>query len=109
MIKIEDFAKIDLRVGKILEAEEIEKARGPMYRLAVDLGSKIGVRVIVAGIKNRYAKETLIGKKIVCVVNLEPKMIAGIESHGMLLAAGEEEGTSLLVPDKEIKAGSRIH
>lgn len=109
MATIEDFSRIDLRVGKIVGVEEIEKARGPLYRLSVDLGGELGTRTIVAGIKNQYTKDLLMDKKIVCIVNLDPKTVAGVESQGMLLAAGEGEAIAILVPDKEIAEGSKVH
>lgn len=109
MVSIEDFLKMDIRVGRISGAEDIEKARGPMYKLTVELGSGIGTRTIVAGIKEKYTKDELIGKKIVCIVNLDPKTIAGVESHGMLLAAGDEEVVSVLVPERETEEGTKVH
>ena len=109
MVSIEDLSKIELRIGRIIDVQDHEGARKPMYKLRVNLGEELGERIIVAGIRNVYSKEDLLGKEIVCVANLEPKLIAGIESNGMLLAAGEGENVSLLMPDKEIKEGSRIH
>ena len=108
MVGIDVFSQLDIRVGKIVAVEDHEKARKPMYKLTVDLGSEIGLRTIVAGIKSFYSKEELVGKKIICVVNLDPKAIAGIESHGMLLAAGETENVAVLVPDKDMPVGSKI-
>lgn len=109
MVSIEDFAKLDIRVGRVVNVEDIERARKPVYKLTVDLGSELGHRTIVAGIKEKYSKEDLMDKRIVCIVNLEPKMVAGVESQGMILAAGEIENVSMLVPDREIEEGARIH
>ena len=109
MVNIDEFLSIDLRVGKIIGVEEHEKARKPMYKLTVSLGEEMGERTIVAGIRDRYTKDELMGKFIICVTNLEPKEIAGVQSQGMLLAAEDETQLSLLTPDKEIKAGSRVH
>ncbi len=109
MSNIDDLSKIELRVGRIIEVQDHDGARKPMYKLRVNLGQELGERTIVAGIKDIYSKDELLGKEIVCVANLEPKIIAGIESQGMLLAAGEGDNVSLLVPDKEIGEGSRIH
>ena len=108
MINIADFEKVELRTGKIIEVNDVENARKPLYRLSVDLG-ECGIRNIVAGIKSQYAKDELMGKMIVCVVNLEPKTVAGIESQGMLLAAGSEEEISLIVPERGIAEGSAVH
>ncbi len=109
MINIEAFSEVDIRIGKIVEAEVLEKARKPMYRLVVDFGADIGKKRIVAGIRDYYSGEDLVNKKVACVVNLSPKVIAGEESEGMILAAGEGEALALLVPDKEIAEGSRVH
>ena len=105
-IKFDDFKKIDLRTGKILEVEEIEGA-DKLYLLTVDIGDEI--RKLVAGIKPWYEKEQLIGKTIIVVANLEPKKIRGIESKGMLLATLFDNKLSILTTDKEdVPAGSKI-
>ncbi|MDE1874402.1 MAG: tRNA-binding protein [Candidatus Micrarchaeota archaeon] len=110
MVTIDEFKNIEIRIGKILEASIHEKARNPMYVLRIDFGGEIGERTIVAGIRDKYAKEELEGKKVACVVNLEPKSVAGVLSNGMILAAESNDGAlSLLVPDREIEQGSRVH
>jgi len=106
---IDDFQKLDLRIGRVVSVEDVEKARKPIYKLTIEFGDEIGTRIILAGIKNLYEKEALLNRQIVCIVNLDPKRIAGIESQGMILAAGEEDRISLLVPDKEMDNGSKIH
>ncbi len=109
MVSIDEFKNIDIRVGKVIEASVHDKARNPMYILRIDFGSEIGERTIVAGIRDRYAKEEIEGKKIACVVNLEPKSVAGVISNGMILAAESGVSLSLLVPDRDIEQGSRVH
>ncbi len=109
MVSIDDFLKIDMRVGRIVDVREHSAARKPMYVINVDLGPEIGVREIVAGIRDRYSRSDLIGKKIICVVNLDPKSVAGVVSNGMLLAAEAGEKLALLTTDKEIEEGSRVH
>lgn len=109
MVTIEEFKNIDIRVGKVVEAKAHEGARKPMYILRIDFGSEIGERTIVAGIRDRYSIEELQGKKIACVVNLDPKQVAGVDSNGMILAAESGEVLSLLVPDREIDQGSKVH
>ena len=106
MITFEDFQKIDLRVGKIVVAEKVEGSE-KLLKLQVDLGIELGQRQIVAGIAQVYQLEELVGKQIVVIVNLETKIIKGLESQGMLLAAGEGE-IAILSPDKEIMPGSKI-
>jgi methionyl-tRNA synthetase len=108
MVTFDEFAKLDIRVGKILNVEDHEQARKPMYRLTIDFGPEIGQRTIIAGIKPWYPREELINRKVVCVVNLDPKSIAGVESHGMVLAADDSENVTLLTIDKDVKEGSRV-
>jgi len=105
-ITFDDFLKIDLRVAEIKACEDIQGA-DKLYKLTIDLGE---TRDIVAGIKQYYTKEELIGQKIVIVANLEPKKLRGILSHGMLLAASSEDKSSvvLLTLDRDIPNGSRI-
>ncbi len=109
MASIEDFSKVDLRVGRITNVEDIEGARKPLYKLTIDFGAEIGVRTVVAGIKDRYTKEELLNRQIACVVNLEPRSIAGVVSQGMIMAAEDANSLALLGPDKELENGSRIH
>lgn len=104
MITIEDFAKLDLRIGQILEAEEIPRSK-KLLKLIVDIGDE--KRQIVAGIKGHYAPEELVGKKVVVLCNLKPAKLCGVESQGMILAGGEET-VALLVPDRDIPVGSMI-
>ncbi len=109
MVSIEEFKNIDIRIAKIVGVQVHEKARNPMYILTLDLGKELGERRIVAGIRDRYTEEELMGKKIACVVNLEPKIIGNVASNGMLLAAENEGALAILVPDREIEQGSRVH
>ena len=104
-INFEEFQKIDLRVGKIIEAEKIE-GTDKLLKLKVDLGEE--KRQLVAGIAKFYQPEDLIGKEIVVVANLEPKILRGVESQGMLLAADVEGKPVLLKPDQEVPPGTKI-
>jgi methionyl-tRNA synthetase len=108
-ISLSEFAGADIRVGRILEVRDHEGARKPMYVLTVGLGAEMGTSQLVAGLKEFYTKEELMGKKVVCVVNLEPKSIAGVESEGMVLAAESDGRVSLIVPDRDLEEGSRVH
>ncbi len=105
-ITFDDFIKVDLRVAEVKSCEEIDGA-DKLYKLTIDAGEE---RTIVAGIKQHYAKDELIGRKIIIVANLEPRKLRGILSHGMLLAASNEDKSSvvLLTPDKEIPNGSKV-
>jgi len=104
-IPFEEFAKLDLRIGVVKEAE-IHPSADRLYVLKVDLGDK--EIQLVAGIRKTYSPENLLGRRIVVLANLEPKSLRGIESQGMLLAASTESGPVLLSPDKETPAGSRV-
>ncbi len=105
MITFDDFSKLDLRVGKVLEVEPHPDAE-KLYRLTVDIGQK--TISLVAGIKPFYPAEDLAGRYIVVLVNLEPKTIRGILSEGMLLAAQAKDDLSIIVCDKKIELGSKI-
>ena len=104
----EDFAKLDLRVAKIVTAEEIEGA-DKLYKLTLDDGTEEG-RIICAGIKEFYSNDELIGKSIVIIANLEPREIRGVQSNGMLLAASNKESGLLAVisPEKDLPPGTKI-
>ncbi|MEK6760670.1 MAG: methionine--tRNA ligase subunit beta [Nanoarchaeota archaeon] len=105
-----DWEKLDLRVGKILKIEDIEGA-DKLYKIQVDLGKELGKRTLCAGIKKYYSKEDLKGKKIIVFANLKPRMLRGIESQGMLLAASDkdDEKVVLISPESDIEVGSKIH
>jgi len=109
ILEFSDWQKIDLRVAEIKKVEDIEGA-DKLYKLTLDVGKEIGKRIICAGIKEYYSKEELKKKKIVVFVNLKPRLMRGIESQGMLLAAcSEDHSTVVLVsPEKDIENGCRI-
>ena len=108
MPTFQDFQNLDIRVGKIISAELHEKTKKPMYKLRIDFG-ELGEKNALAGIPEFYKQEELIGKIVVAIVNLEPKTIAGFTSECMTLGALEQDKFALLLPDKEIKLGSKIY
>lgn len=107
IIGIDEFRAVELRIAQILSVEEIPKSK-KLYKLLVDLGYE--KRTIVSGIKEYFTPEELLGKRIVVVTNLKPAKLCGVESEGMLLAAGDgkEKTLSLLTPDRDIPLGSRV-
>ena len=107
-VEFSDWEKLDLRVAEIKEVEEI-KGADKLYKLILDVGG-LGERTICAGIKSYYSKEELIGKKIIYFSNLKPRVMKGIESQGMLLAASssEHEAVVLIFPEKDIENGAKI-
>lgn len=104
-IKYDDFAKLDLRVARVIAAKKVEKA-DKLLELRVDLGQE--QRTIVAGVAQHYQPEDLLGKKIVILANLEPTKIRGIVSEGMLLAASDDQALEVLVLDKEVSPGGKV-
>ncbi|MGN0512933.1 MAG: methionine--tRNA ligase [Lachnospiraceae bacterium] len=105
-ISIDDFDKVQLQIGEILECEEVKKSK-KLLCSKVKIGSE--VRQIVSGIKLHYSAAEMVGKKVVVVTNLKPAVIAGIESQGMLLCAEDENGNlSLLTSEKDMPAGAPI-
>ena len=108
IVQYSDWEKLDLRVAEIKKAEEIEGA-DKLYKLTLDVG-ELGKRVICAGIKEHYDIEELKGKKIILFANLTPRKIRGIESQGMILAAGNKETNTcvLISPEKDVKNGSKV-
>ena len=105
-INFDTFKKIDLRVVKVLEAENVEKT-DKLLKLQIDLGTE--KRQIIAGIAEHYSPQELVGKQIVVVANLEPATIRGVESNGMLLAVSDETGKlALIIPEKEMAEGAKI-
>jgi methionyl-tRNA synthetase len=105
-IGIEDFTKVELRVGQVKVAEKV-KGADKLLRLEVDLGTE--VRQVVAGIAEAYAPETLIGRKVVIVVNLAPRKLRGLESNGMIVAASPEGGKPVLASFLEdVPVGTRL-
>jgi methionyl-tRNA synthetase len=105
-ITIDDFSKIELRVAEVKVAEKV-KGADKLLRLEVDLGTE--VRQIVAGIAEAYAPETLVGRKVVIVANLQPRKLRGLESNGMIVAASTEGGKPVLAGFLEdVPVGARL-
>jgi methionyl-tRNA synthetase len=106
-ISIEDFAKVEMRVGEIKSAEAVQGAQ-KLLKLTVDIGSE--VRQVVAGIAEHYEPEQLVGMKVVVVTNLQPRKLRGVESNGMIVAASVgPEGKPVLVTFKEeVEVGARL-
>lgn len=105
MANIEDFRKIELKVAVIKEVTDHPNA-DRLYVITVDLGGR--TKQLVAGIKGSYQKEELLGKQVVVVDNLEPAVLRGVESQGMLLAASDESGISIITTAREMKLGSIV-
>ena len=112
MITYEDFAKLEIKIGTIISAERVEGSE-KLLKLSVDLGEKSETglptgRQVIAGIAKSYEPESLIGKQVLVLINLEPRMIMSLESQGMILAADSPAGPVLLSPEKEVPSGSVV-
>lgn len=105
MITFDDFKKVELKTAKILDVKDHPSA-DRLYIIEVDLGSE--KREVVAGIKNHYTPQELVGKNVVVVANLEPATIRGVESKAMILAASGDNTMAILILDKELPLGSTI-
>ncbi|MGE0268463.1 MAG: methionine--tRNA ligase subunit beta [Candidatus Omnitrophota bacterium] len=105
MATIEDFLKLEFKIAQIKEAKNHPNA-DRLFVLKIDLGGE--ERQLVAGIRSTYTAEQLVGKKIVVIANLEPAVLRGEESQGMLLAASDENGPVLISPEKDVALGSRV-
>jgi tRNA-binding protein len=103
-----DFQKLDMRVGRITGVEEFPEARVPAWKLTVDFGPEVGTKRSSAQITH-YARESLLDRLVVAVVNFPPKRIAGFPSEVLVLGAlDDEKGVVLLEPDDDVELGSRI-
>src|SRR3989338_2378070 len=107
-ISYNDFLRVELRVGTILEVEEFPEAQNPAYKLKIDLG-ELGVKRSSAQIKNVYSKEELIGKQVVCVTNFPPKQIGPFLSEVLTTGFDGGKGVILTAVDQEVQNGKRLY
>jgi len=105
MATIDDFRKLEFKVAEIKEVAEHPNA-DRLYVVTLDVGDK--TKQVVAGIRGSYQKEDLIGKQVVLVDNLDPAVLRGVESQGMILAASDEEGICIVSPLRKVKLGSIV-
>jgi len=111
MVTIDDFQKIDIRVGKIISVEDFPEARKPAFKLTIDFGSEVGIKKSGAQITKYYKKEDLVGKRVLGVVNFPPRQIGPFVSEVLTLGVPDSEGECvLIIPDKEeAVVGGRLH
>jgi methionyl-tRNA synthetase len=105
-ITFDDFSKMDIRIGKIIEAEKVEKSK-KLLKLKVDTG--IDVRTVMSGIAEHFSPESVVGKQVTLLVNLAPRKIMGVDSQGMILMAKDKDGKlKLLQPSEAVTPGSTV-
>lgn len=104
-----DFEKVEVRIGRVVEAEPFPEARKPAIKLTVDFGAEIGTKNTSAQLTKHYTPATLLGRQVAAVVNFPPKRIAGFKSEVLVLGVPDGEGAViLLVPDQEVPLGRRM-
>lgn len=109
MITYEDFDKVDIRVGKIIKADDFPEARKPAYKLTIDFGPEIGTKKSSAQITKHYSKEALADKLVLGVINFPPKQIGPFISESLTLGFADANGDVILAtPDKDTPIGSRL-
>ena len=105
----EDFEKVDVRVGRVVEAESFPEVRKPAIKLTVDFGEEIGRKKTSAQLTVHYEPDGLVGRQVLAVVNFPPKRIAGFKSEVLVLGAPDANGeVVLLAPDQEVPVGGRM-
>jgi tRNA-binding protein len=107
MATYEDFEKLDIRVGKIIDVKDFPEAKKPAYKLVIDFG-KIGIKMSSAQITALYAKEDLLGKQVIAIINFPPKKIADFISEVLVLGILNKDKVVLLKPEREVELGDRI-
>jgi tRNA-binding protein len=109
-ISFDDFLKVDIRAGRVVDAQPFPEARKPALRLWIDFGPELGVRKTSAQITEHYAPETLIGRQVMAVVNFPPRQIGPFMSEVLTVGVADAEGrVVLLTPDKDVPPGGRMH
>lgn len=109
MITYEDFEKVDIRVGKIMQVDDFPEARKPAYKLTIDFGEEIGIKKSSAQITHHYTKDELLGKEVLAVVNFAPKQIGPFMSEALTLGLPDEEGNVVLItPTKDVPLGGKL-
>ncbi len=110
MITFDDFQKLDIRVGKIVEVENFPEARKLSYRLKIDLGDEIGIKESCAQLTQNYNIEDLVGKNVLCVANFPSRQIEPVLSEVLTLGVPDENNQCILIsPDKDVPLGGRLY
>ena len=108
MATFDDFAKLEILAGTVVEAKKFEKAKKPAYRLKIDFGEKVGIKKSSAQITQLYTPDDLLGKQVLAVVNFPPRQIADFMSEVLVLGVYGGDGVVLITPDKPVKNGDKL-
>ena len=109
MATYDDFMKLDIRVGKIVDVQDFPEARKPAYRLTIDFGNEIGIKKSSAQLPQNYSKEDLINKQVLAVVNFPPRQIGPVKSEVLTLGLPDENGECILIgPDNPVPNGGKL-
>lgn len=110
MATYDDFAKLDIRVGQIIDVQNFPEARKPSYKLMIDFGAEIGTKKSSAQLPQNYTKDELIGKKVLAIVNFPPRQIGPVKSEVLTLGLPDENDECVLVtPDHDVPVGGRLY
>ncbi|MEA3514210.1 MAG: tRNA-binding protein [Nanoarchaeota archaeon] len=110
MAAFEDFQKLDIRVGRIVEVEDYPEARKPSYKLKIDLGNEIGIKKSCAQLVKNYTKENLKNKLVMCIVNFPPRQIGSAISEVLTLGVPDENGECVLIePEQDVPIGGKLY
>ncbi len=110
MIKFEDFMKVDIRVGRVINVENFPEARKPSYKLIVDFGNEIGEKKSIAQLVANYSKEDLINRIILAVVNFPPRQIGPSKSEVLIVGVPDDKGDCILIkPDNSVPLGGKLY
>ena len=110
MATIDDFDKLDIRCGKIIEVLDFPEARNPSYKLLIDFGKKIGIKKSSAQLTKNYSKEDLLNKLVMAVVNFPPRQIGPAISEVLTLGVPDQNGnTVLIIPEEEVPPGAKLY
>lgn len=108
MITVEEFDKVELRAGTVLEVKDNKKSRNPAYVVTIDFGEELGVKKSSAQITALYKPEDLIGRQVICCVNLTPMHIGSVKSEVRILGTDSAQGVVLLTPTENVENGDRV-
>ena len=110
MATYDDFQKLDIRVGKIVQVDDFPEAKKPAYKLSIDLGKEMGIRKSSVQVVRNYRKEDLMGKLVLCVVNFPPRQIGPFLSEVLTLGVPDQNKECILIkPEREVPVGGRLY